>query len=458
MGFLERFYKPCRLSMPDQSKSKSPRGAHDPYSAFREPAFRRFTLAGLVVQIGTGAQSVAIGWEIWVRTQNPMALGLLGLVQALAMLLFTLPAGYFADIFDRRRLMLLGMIGTTLTSLALAVFSYMQGAIAVMFVLLFFDATALRLTGPARTALVPLLVPKDKLENAMKWRASLSQISAVVGPAIGGFIIVWSIPFAYLFCALSTAIFMLVLMTIHVPDAVRAVPGKMVSQVLEGISFVWHRKVILGTISLDLFAVLLGGAVYLLPIFVTEIIDVRAVGLSEEQALGWLRAAPAIGALLMALWLAHAPPFRHAGRTMLWSVAGFGAAIIVFGLSSNLWLSMAMLLLSGAFDNVSVVVRHTLVQLLTPNELRGRVSAVNAIFIGSSNEIGGFRAGAVASVFGPVISVVAGGIGTLAVVAAWAGLFPNLRRFRALSDASATMDPIPPGRRSDTPVKPPRRE
>ncbi|MEX1015874.1 MAG: MFS transporter [Phycisphaeraceae bacterium] len=437
--------------MPDTNPPN--RDRPDAYAAFREPAFRRFTLGMLLVQIGTGAQSLAIQWEIYQRTDSELMLGFVGLVQAVPMLLFTLPAGYFADVFDRRKLMLLGMTGTTLTSLALATFSYLAGSIAVMFVLLFLDSTALRLTGPARTALVPLLVPHAKLENAMKWRTSLGQIAAVVGPALGGLIIMWSVPLAYVVSAASTGLFMGLLMTIHVPDAARAAPGRMIAQVREGLAFVWQRKVLLGTISLDLFAVLLGGAVYLLPVYVTRVIELDGTGLSEEQALGWLKAAPAVGAMLMALWLAHSPPIRKAGRTMLWAVAGFGVAIVVFGLSRNLWLSLAMLFLTGAFDNISVVVRHTLVQLLTPNELRGRVSSVSAIFIGSSNELGGFRAGAVAAVVGPMASVVAGGVGTLLVVGTWAGLFPKLRQFGTLSGVVAEQaEKAPATRRQEAPV------
>ncbi|MEX0743988.1 MAG: MFS transporter, partial [Phycisphaeraceae bacterium] len=320
--------------------SPKPDRRHDAYAAFREPAFRRFLLGLLLVQIGTGAQSVAIGWEIYIRTDSALALGFVGLVQAAAMLLFTLPAGYLADVFDRRRLMTLGMVGTTLTSLGLAAFSYVEGSIAMMYLLLFVDATALRLTSPARTALIPLLVPLHTLENAVKWRTSLGQVAGVVGPAAGGFIIAWSVPMAYVLSAVTTAMFIVLLTTVPVPDAQRAQAGRMVAQVIEGIQFVWQRKVLLGTVSLDLFAVLLGGATYLLPIYVVQIIELEGTGFNPEQALGWLKAAPAVGAMLMAMWLAHAPPIRKAGRTMLWAVAGFGVATIIFGFSRNLWLSL----------------------------------------------------------------------------------------------------------------------
>lgn len=234
--------------------------------------------------------------------------------------------------------------------------------------------------------------------------------------------------------AASVLVFIFLLLSISVPQGERAVPGRMLRQVAEGIGFVWRKKVLLGAISLDMFGVLLGGATYLLPIFARDIIATAGVGLSPEQTLGYLRASPAAGALVMALILAHTPPFRRAGRTMLLAVAGFGAATIVFGLSRNLWLSMAMLAVTGALDNISVVIRQTMVQLWTPNEMRGRVSAVNAIFIGSSNELGGFESGAVAHFFDPVVSVVSGGIGTIAIVLAWTGLFPNLRKVGRLAE------------------------
>jgi hypothetical protein len=301
-----------------------------------------------------------------------------------------------------------------------------------MFLLLFMDAAFHRLAGPAGSALVPQLVPAAALENAIKWRTSLFQVSSVVGPAIGGLIITWRTPAAYAFSALTTAIYIVMLFGLQVPEGSRSRPGRMVAQVLEGMRFVWHQKLVLGTISLDMFAVLLGGADYLLPVFARDLLE-APWGMAPEQALGLLRAAPAAGSVVMAVWLAHRPPLQRAGRTMLLAVAAFGVVTIVFGFSRSFWLSMAMLFLTGLFDNISMVVRHTLVQLRTPNELRGRVSAVNSIFIGASNELGGFESGLAAHFIGPVMSVVSGGIGTLLVVATWSRLFPGLRRFERLS-------------------------
>lgn len=404
-----------------------------PYAAFRHPGFRGFALGGLLIQTGAAAQSVAIGWEMYQRTDSVLALGWVGLAQALPMMLMTLPAGYWADRHPRRRILALGMAGTTLTSLALAVFSLTQGAIPAMYVLLALDAAFHRLAGPSSTGLVPLLVPADTLENAIKWRTSFFQVASVLGPALGGLFVSLWLPSAYLFSAATTILYLAILRGLSVRQEIRIAPGGALHQVLEGIRFVWRRKVLLGAISLDLFAVLLGGAVYLLPVFARDILTDRPFGMSPEQALGWLRAAPALGAIVMAAWLMARPPFRRAGRAMILSVAAFGVATILFGLCRNFWGALFLLFLTGFFDNVSVVIRHTLIQLRTPDAMRGRVSAVNSLFIGASNELGGFESGLVARFFGPVVSVVSGGIGTLLVVLAWIRAFPELARTGRLS-------------------------
>lgn len=390
-----------------------------------------------LMTLGTSAQALAIGWEMYERTNDPLALGLVGLVQAIPMLLLTLPAGYLADIFDRRKLMIVSMFGTSLTSLGLAASSQYGGANWLMYLLLLVDSSFIRLGWPARAALLPLLVPRSAFENAVKWRSSLGQTSALVGPAIGGFILAWSIPATYVLSALSTLAFMAMLVTIRISAQPTGSPAGMFKQIGEGLRFVWSQKLLLGATSLDLFGVLLGGAIYLLPIFARDILDTEAVGLSPEQAMGWLRSAPVAGAMIMALWLAHRPPLERAGRAMLWAFAGFGAATIVFGFSTSFWLSLAMLFLTGVFDTFSVVVRQTLLQLVTPDHMRGRVSAVSAVFISSSNELGGFESGLVARLAGPVFSVVSGGVGTIVVVAVWSRLFPKLRDFGRLDEAKA---------------------
>ena len=406
---------------------------HDPYSALRVPLFRRYLIMSYLVNMGTAGQGLAIGWEIYERTDQAFALGMVGLVQAVPMLLFTLPAGYLADVFDRRVLMMLSLAGATLTSIALAVCSWYQAPIFWMYSILFLDSLFLRLGWPARSAMMPLLVPAPIFENAIKWRTIFQQIAGIAGPALGGLIIAFSIQAAYLLSALSSAVFVLFLCTMALPDSPRSPRGDMLGQVAEGLRFVWRTKLVLGATSLDMFAVLLGGAVYLLPIFARDIIDLRGVDISAEAALGWLRAAPAAGAFIAALLLAYLPPMKRAGRMLLVCVAGFGVATIGFGLTNNLWLAMAMLALTGAFDNVSMVIRHVVLQMSTPNEMRGRVSAVNAMFVSSSNELGGAESGTVAHFFTPVISVISGGIGTLVVVAAWTGLFPSLRTLGPLS-------------------------
>ena len=409
-----------------------------PYQAFRHPAFRRFMLGIIIVQISSAIQGVAIAWEIYVRTDNVLALGMVGLIQAIPMLLFTLPGGYLADVFDRRKLIQISFVGSTITSLGLAAFSYAQANVSAMFVLLFIDASIMRMATASRIAILPLLLPADAFESGVKWRSTLFQISAVAGPALGGFVIAWHLQAAYLICAGSTALFIAVLAFIHVAEGERSNPGNPWGQLVEGLRFVRNKSVILGAISMDLFAVLLGGAVYLLPVYARDIIYLERWGLQPESALGWLRAAPGAGALVMALLLAHRPPMRKAGRNMFLAVAGFGIVTVVFGVSRNFWLSMTMLFLTGFFDTISVVIRHTLVQVRTPNEMRGRVSAVSSVFIGSSNELGGFESGVVAKIFNPVASVVSGGIGTLLVVGLWAKWFPALRNLKTMNEESAS--------------------
>jgi MFS family permease len=315
---------------------------------------------------------------------------------------------------------------------------YAGGAwlVPAMYGVLLLNAITLTFARPARSALLPQMVPKSIFSNAVTWNSTIFELSMISGPAIGGFILWLGGPaLAYLFngvllvaCALLTRYFPKERFEPK-PHA----PG--FASLLAGVKFVWRQRLLLATMTLDLFAVLLGGAVYLLPIFAKDILNVGPAGF------GWLRAAPSFGALSMALILAHRPPMERAGRALLLAVAAFGAATIVFGLSRNYWLSFAMLVLTGAFDNISVVVRQTLVQLLTPDAMRGRVSAVNQVFIGSSNELGGMESAATAEWFGPVKAVVIGGIGTILTVSAIAAIFPMLRKFGRLDQARLQEDP-----------------
>jgi MFS family permease len=293
---------------------------------------------------------------------------------------------------------------------------------------LFLAAVGKAIGWPSRSALLPALVPTEVFANAIAWNTSAFQIAAMIGPALGGLVLVWNRPAAYFLAACCGLIYVVMLLWIKSRPTTRREPATLQS-LAAGVRYVVATKIILAIITLDLFAVLLGGATYLLPIFARDILHRGA------QGFGWLRAAPALGALTMALLAAHLPPMKRAGRAMLWAVAGFGVATIIFGLSRNFWLSLTMLFLTGSFDNISVLVRHTLVQMLTPDSMRGRVSAVNNIFIGSSNELGGFESGLTAKIFGPIISVVAGGIGTIAVVITVTLVWPQVRRFGSLIDA-----------------------
>lgn len=406
---------------------------HDPYAALRVDAYRKYILGWFIAVLGTRIQSIAIGWEMYQRTGEALSLGLVGLMQAIPTILFALPAGYLADRFNRRNLMVWSLAGVTLSSLGLAALSYLHGPTNLMYALLFVDTTFLMIGRPARIAMVPQLVPRAVFPNAVTWNMSLMQITSVVGPALGGFILVWSVQSAYLICAGGSLLFIVWLLQLDFQqgETRRAEPPS-VQTLMAGVQFLMRERVLLVIISLDLFAVLLGGAVFLLPIYANDILKVGA------QGFGWLNAAPAVGSLLMALVLSHATPMRHAGRNLLLSVAGFGVATIIFGLSQSFWLSLFMLFLTGVFDNVSVVIRHTMVQLLTPDHMRGRVSAVNSVFIGASNDLGGLESGVVAHWFGPVASVVSGGIGTLVVVAVMGAISPRLRALGALNEIKPT--------------------
>jgi len=397
------------------------RADHDPYAAFRFNPYRYYAAGSFISVMGRAMLAVAVGWEIFQRTRSAMALGMVGLVQALPVILFAIPAGHVADRFSRKKVLMVTQLFSALGSVGLAVISLEKAPVSWMFVLLFLTACARTFNWAARGSFMPNLVPAHAFPNAVTWNSNAFQIGSVAGPAIGGFLVAWfGFPLVYGFDAVCGLSFFLLLIPIRVRQAQARSRAGGIRELFSGIHFVWKTKIILATISLDLFAVLLGGATALLPLFAGEILHCGSIGL------GWLRAAPSIGAVTMGMVIAHLPPMRKAGKTLLWAVVGFGMATIVFGLSKSFWLSMGMLFLTGAFDNVSVVVRHTLVQLLTPDSMRGRVSAVNNVFIGSSNELGAFESGVTAAWFGPVISVVAGGVGTILVVLAAARLWPAL--------------------------------
>jgi MFS family permease len=408
--------------------------AADPYAALRIRDYRVYALGWVLGVIGQQIQSVAVGWEVYRRTGQPLALGIVGGIQALPVLLLALPAGQLADMFDRRKVTIVSLFFSCLCSIGLEACSAFRGPISLMYLLLLLGSISLSLGRPARAAIVPQIVPAAIFSNAATWNSSLFQVASVAGPALGGVVIAFSVPSAYLLDATCTFLFLVTMLFVRAGAPARTQERPGLRSLVAGIQFVWRTRIILAAMALDMFAVLLGGAVYLLPVFAEDILKVGPFGF------GCLRAAPAVGAFVMAMALAHMPPMRRAGRNLLWSVAGFGVATIAFGLSKSFWVSLAMLFLTGVLDNISVVIRHTLIQLSTPDRMRGRVSAVNQVFISASNELGGLESGVAAHWFGTVPSVVLGGIGTIVVVGMTALLAPGLRRFGSLQDAKPQED------------------
>jgi MFS family permease len=426
--------------------------AHDPYAALRSPDYRRLLTGNVLSALGMAMQTVAIGWEVYKRTGSAAALGFTGLVQFVPIALLALPAGHAADRFNRKWLLLLAQALLTTASIGLAAVSYLAAPVPLIFALLLLIGVGRACSAPARWSLLPQLIPPEALPNAVTWNSSGWQVAATVGPTLGGFIIAWTgrVTSVYALTAVCCGVCGLLVSGIRPRPVVRSKEPRTLQSLLAGVRFVFSRRLILAAMTLDLFAVLLGGATALLPIYAENILKTGPSGL------GWLRAAPSVGALVMALALTHLPPFKRAGRALLLSVAGFGAATIVFGLSTDPVLSFLMLAVTGALDNVSIVVRATLVQTLTPDEMRGRVSAVNTIFISSSNELGESESGLTAHLFswlgwnGPVASVVFGGIGTILVVL-WVALkWPEVRRLGPLHATKAQPPTLPLGAQSQT--------
>lgn len=396
----------------------------DAYAALRFADFRRFLFGHFFASLGTQMQTVAVGWYLYERTDSTLALGGVGLAQILPIMLLTLPAGHYADRHDRKAILRGALALSAISSLGLAAVSHVHGAVWLIYVFLILNGIGRAIAAPARDALAPQLLDVDLLGNAATWRSGMFQLASVLGPAAGGLIIglLNSATPAFALTAFSILVFIILVSPVK-PRHFQPGNRRPIRETLvEGIRFIWRTRILIATISLDLFAVLLGGATMLLPVYARDILHVGA------RELGWMMAAPSIGAVLMAIPLARRP-LQRAGKAMLWSVAAFGAATIVFGLSRSFMLSLMMLVLIGAFDMVSVVIRSTLVQVLTPDELRGRVGAVNALFIGTSNELGGFESGAVAALIGPVAAVVAGGVGSILVVFGVAAVWPEVRRY-----------------------------
>lgn len=411
--------------------------------AFASRDFRRFQLARVAAVLGYAAQSVAVAWQVYAITHRAIDLGYTGLVQFIPGLIFLLPAGHVADRFDRRQIILCCYAMQTVCTTALLLLAR-EGVRDVysIYAVLFFLGTSRTFAGPATTALIPHLVPEEHFVNAVTWGATIFQFATIIGPALGG--VLYSVPITqfvtdsklqgagivYVF-TLATMGWSLVLVgSMHVRSGRMEHRAMSLKVVLAGFQYMGRSPLLLGAASLDLFAVLLGGAVALTPIFANDILH------TGPRGLGMLRAAPAAGAVAMSLLLARYPFRRHAGVRLFICVAIFGAATIVFGYSSSLTLSLVALFIAGAVDAISVIIRGSLLQLGTPPEMRGRVSAVNSLFIGASNELGEFESGLTAQWWGAVRATVYGGIGALAVAGIWSVIFPSLRRTDELTAES----------------------
>jgi MFS family permease len=402
------------------------------FGALAIPSFRFYWSGFALLQLGMQMQRVAAAWEIWIRTRSALDLAGIGLTGVIPTIALTLFVGHVADSFDRKAIIGITSLVLAVAGIGLALVSYYHWPVLAIYGCLFTSAIARAFQRPAQQALVPQIVPTELLFNAITLNSSAFQLATAVGPAIGGGVIAIAGPApVYLVEAVAALACFALLFGICNVRAVAREQAATLQSVVAGVVFVFKNQVVLGALALDLFAVLLGGAVALFPIYANDILKVGPVGL------GWMEAAPAIGALAMAFWLASRPAMERSGTTLLWAVAGFGLATVVFGVSRWIGLSLAMLFLTGALDNISVVVRQTLIQILTPDEMRGRVSAVNSMFIGASNDLGAVESGMVAYCTTPTISVVVGGFGTMLVVAIAALIWPQLRQYGRL-------DRIPP--------------
>ncbi|HVM33349.1 MAG TPA: MFS transporter [bacterium] len=404
---------------------------HDPYAALRSRDFRFYVITNFLVILGAQMVSMAVGWQLYHITGSALNLGLVGLFQVLPYLALGLFAGNVADRHNRRWIVVLttlpyvaglgGLLSVSLLAGKMAHFEY------GVFGCLLFMSVANTFYIPAKQSLLPELVPRRDLPNAVTWSSGSFQVAAVTGPALCGWILEhFSYSTVYWLDMVFEVFFAVIVLGFQSrPKPLKKEPITLKS-VGDGARFVWHTKPILATITIDLFAVLLGGCTALMPIFVKNILH------SGPQTMGWLLAAPSVGAFCMAMLLTRFPPLRRPGKALLGAVAGFGAATIVFGLSKSLWLSLAMMFIIGALDNISVIVRGSLVQVLTPDRLLGRVQAVNYLFINSSNQLGAFESGLIASLIGTVPSVVLGGIGSIAIVFGVSYLWPQVAQLKSL--------------------------
>jgi MFS family permease len=402
--------------------------------AFTHPAFVLFQIARFLIVAAVEMQAVAVGWQVYDITKRPLDLGLVGLAQFLPGILLFPISGHTSDRYERRKVLSSCYAGFAVCFGLLLVLAERGGkSVTPIYVVLVLLGAVRSFNGTASRSILPLLVPEEHFPNAVAWNATIFQTATILGPSFGGIVYAWAHgPSAVYALAMVTAIGATI-STFRIKTEMKARPREPMTlkTVFAGLHFIWTRKLILGAISLDLFAVLLGGAVALLPVYAREILRTGPWGL------GLLRTAPGVGAAITAILLAHRPLRGRSGPVLLWAVGGFGVFTIVFGLSHSFVLSLAALLLTGASDMVSVIIRATLTQLATPDAMRGRVTAVDMIFIGASNELGQFESGLTAQWFGTVPAVVLGGVGTLVVIGLWAWLFPELRRAGDLSEIKA---------------------
>ncbi|HEY5533395.1 MAG TPA: MFS transporter [Ignavibacteria bacterium] len=401
-------------------------------SVFQIIDFRNFIFARFFITLAYMVQAVTVGWQVYELTKDPFSLGLIGLAEAIPSILTALVSGHIVDISDRKKILLSSYLLLFLCSFLLFFFStnaidlLNTQRVTYIYTVIFISGIARGFVMPSSFAFMAQLVPRELFSKAITWNITVWQIGAVLGPATGGLIYGFygvSISYLTVVILIGTAIFaMLFVSKKPVPEL--SEHNTLSDRLAAGVKFVFKNKIILGTISLDLFAVLFGGTVAMLPVFASDILS------TGPQGLGMLRAAPSIGAVFMALYLTRKPPLENAGRNLLFCIAGFGISIIVFAVSRNFYLSLLTLALSGMFDSVSVVIRQTIIQLKTPENMKGRVSAVNSIFIGSSNEIGAFESGLAAKLMGIVPSVIFGGVMTLIVVIIVAVSFPVIRKLK----------------------------
>jgi MFS family permease len=409
--------------------------AHDPYAALRVKSYRWFIVSTFTMTISSQIQAVVVAWQIYDITHDPLSLGLIGLAEVLPFIGFALYAGHVADRSNRRAISLASLAVLVGCSVTLLIFNLIPGFLHAhgaipFYAVIFASGIARSFLQPARQALGAELIPRALYANAVAWRSSTWQTAAVVGPALGGLIYGFSSArVAYIADAIMMAVALIVFWLIEYVRTAESKPKTEEREsLLEGLRFVFRESVLLSALTLDLFSVLLGGAEALLPVYADKILHVGPEGL------GILRAAPAAGAVLASVYLAHRPPFKRAGQTLLYAVAAFALCIVGFGISKSFMISTGVLFISGLADNVSVLIRSTLLQVLTPSHMFGRVSSVNSIFVGSSNELGAFESGVAAKLLGPIPAVVLGGLASLGVVIAVGIFVPRLRQLGRIDE------------------------